>query len=145
MEIYRFVQENPGVTIEEIASAFDSPVKTIQTMVFSGALGTANQLISNYCARCKCEMSYVNRVGHFCYACNKFVEKEAGVGITENERRLENIKKGLSAFHRGDDEKETPKNSPQLSTGKTKPGNESVRRSSSPSQQARFGFKRISS
>lgn len=136
MEIYRYVQDNPGVTVEEISKKFNTPVQEVESLVFSGVLGTANQLIRSVCAMCKCEMTYVNRIGYFCYACNNFVEKEGGVGkYTESNRRLDNIKSGKSAFYKPDPNE------------KRREAMESNSKSSSNSgrvMRAKFGFKRIS-
>lgn len=90
MEVYRFVQSNPGTTMQEIADQFGMPLKDVEALVFSGALGTANQLIVTKCARCKCDMTFVNRVGYFCYGCNQFMEKESG-RLPEDQKKIQDI------------------------------------------------------
>lgn len=77
--MYRYIQENPGITMAALSEKFDIPMKELESLLFSGALGTANQLIVTNCSRCGCEMSFLNRVGYFCYSCNCFVEHEAAV------------------------------------------------------------------
>ncbi len=74
-EIYRFIQANKGISIEKLAEKFDIPQQEMETLLFSGALGTAVQLVTSQCAMCKCEMTFINRIGHFCYNCNQFVER----------------------------------------------------------------------
>jgi ribosomal protein L44E len=76
LQMYRFIQENPGITMEELAERFNMPIKEIEALVFSGVLGTANQLIRSTCSLCGCEMTLLNRVGYFCYSCNQFMESE---------------------------------------------------------------------
>ncbi len=147
MEIYRFIQDNPGTTMDEISRKFNIPQKDIEGLVFSGALGTANLLIKSHCSMCKCEMTFANRVGHFCYKCNALVEKEAGLGKSnETEKRLENVKNGKSAFYKPDEEepKAPPKEkaAPPPSPKNTESEKPQTRAQSS--SVARFGFKRMS-
>lgn len=145
MEIYRFVQANPGITIDEIAEHFGMNLRDVEQLVFSGALGTANQLIKTQCARCKCEMTFVNRIGYFCYSCNKFIEKEAGK-ISETEKKLDNIMKGHSAFYKP----LTPEEEEELkrALAKSKPADKSEPQKTTTdknkSMVAKYGFKRIS-
>jgi len=123
MAMFDFVQENPGVSIEEISQRFDISTKEIESMLFSGAFGTANQLIKTQCAKCKCEMTALNRVGYFCYSCNTRVEKEAGVRKPAEDDHII----GIST-------------SPAASANLPPPASHSRRESKGSS----FGFKRIS-
>lgn len=146
MEIYRYIQENPGVTLDELADRFHMPLKEIETLIFSGALGTANQLVKSYCALCKCEMSQVNRVGHFCYKCNNSFEKEAGLEkLSVSEQRIQNILNGHSAFYKPLPEDITPDKTSKMGPPKpvnTRSAEAHIKQDSSSS--AKFGFKRIS-
>lgn len=78
-EIFHYVHENPGVDMEEIAEKFDIPLKEIETILFSGSLGTANDLIASTCSRCGCKMTSSDRVGHFCRKCNIILEKQGNI------------------------------------------------------------------
>jgi uncharacterized protein len=153
MEIYRHIQENPGISMIELSEKFNTTVREIESLIFSGVLGTANLLVRSYCALCKCEMTFVNRIGHFCYSCNNFVEKEAGVGgYTQAHKRLDNIRAGHSAFYKPLTEKEQPKKQQQKkvvssssseSTTTTR-GQTPAESSRSQPVMAKYGFKRIS-
>lgn len=140
MEIYRHIQENPGITMMELSQKFNTSVRDIESLIFSGVLGTANQLVRSYCALCKCEMTFVNRVGYFCYRCNSFVEKEAGAGrYSETQKRLDNIRNGHSAFY-----KPVPEESPSSLKAWQERENERAKRSRRQPILAKYGFKRIS-
>lgn len=76
MAIYRYIQENPDITPEEVSETFEIPVNEVTTLIHAGSLGTANQVIRTHCALCNCEMTALNRVGYFCKKCNSTVEHD---------------------------------------------------------------------
>jgi hypothetical protein len=141
----KFISDHPGMFIEALSEKFSIPVKEIETLLINGALGSVLDFVKTQCSLCKCEMTFMNRVGYFCYTCNQLVEKESGK-VTESEHRLDNILKGHSAFYKPlPGEEETyqqlcSSKNPPIPSSKRTPPQKSSRRDDG--DGAKFGFKR---
>ena len=77
--VYRFVQGNPQMTLEEIAENCTVSVKELEKMLSEGKLGTAASKIIYHCQRCSVTLSVVMRRGRFCPECAEKIEAEAGL------------------------------------------------------------------
>jgi DNA-directed RNA polymerase subunit RPC12/RpoP len=91
--VYRFVQENPNSTLENIAEQCNVPLREVQTLFFQGKLGTATAQIIYHCLRCNRPLAANMRKGRFCMHCTEQFEAEAGLNDTEqpektNKRRI---------------------------------------------------------
>ena len=67
--VYRFVQEHPQQTLEDIAKHCNLTPKELEVIVFSGKLGTAAHQIIFHCQGCNRKVSALMRKGHFCPEC----------------------------------------------------------------------------
>jgi hypothetical protein len=67
--VYRFICDHPNQTTDEIAKQCNLPLKELETILFSGSLGTAAQHVIFHCQRCNRAMSALKRKGHFCPEC----------------------------------------------------------------------------
>jgi predicted amidophosphoribosyltransferase len=82
--VYRFVQEHPQQTLEQIAKHCNLTAKELETIVFSGKLGTAAHQIIFYCQGCNRKVSALKRKGHFCPECAvKLEPKNATAEVSE--------------------------------------------------------------
>lgn len=85
--VYRFVQENPQMTLEDIADHCHVPFKELEKMFFEGKLGTAASNVIYHCQRCGRPMSAIMRRGRFCIGCAEKIETEAGISLLEKEKQ----------------------------------------------------------
>ncbi len=74
--LYQYLQDHPGVTIEELAEAFDMDVKDMQFKTLLSEIGTAKNLFSTRCSRCQKDLVYYQRSGHYCRECNAIIKLE---------------------------------------------------------------------
>ena len=74
--LYQYLQEHPGVTIEEMAEAFDMDPSDMQFKTLLSEIGTAKNLFSTRCSRCKKDLVYYQRSGHYCRECNAIMKIE---------------------------------------------------------------------
>lgn len=81
--VYRFIQENPQMTLEDIAEQCLIPFKELEKMFFEGKLGTATNNVIYHCQRCGRSMSAAMRRGRFCMGCAERIESEAGLNTPE--------------------------------------------------------------
>jgi hypothetical protein len=140
---YRFIQQNPHLTLEEVADSCLIPYKELEQMLFDGKLGLAASNVIYHCQRCGRPTDARIRRGHFCVGCADQIENAAGLHHLEKkepEKRNENPK----APKRTEPASETPLASegtgevlwPGENLGTLKPA-------SSTSQADSHGFKRI--
>ena len=84
--VYRYVQEHPHLTLEDIATHCDIPVRDVEALFFQGKLGTASNHVIYHCQRCNRPMAPAMRKGRFCVSCAGQFENEAG--LIESEKEL---------------------------------------------------------
>jgi hypothetical protein len=82
--VYRFIQENPLLTLEDIAEQCDLPLKEVESLFFQGKLGTATTQVIYHCQLCNRPMSASMRKGRFCVSCAEQFEAEAGLNESES-------------------------------------------------------------
>jgi hypothetical protein len=76
---YRFIQQNPHLTLEEVADQCLIPYKELEQMLFDGKLGLAASNVIYHCQRCGRPTNARIRRGHFCLACADRIENAAGL------------------------------------------------------------------
>jgi hypothetical protein len=77
--VYRFVQENPHLTLEDIAEQCGLPFRDVETLFFQGKLGTATTQVIYHCQLCNRPMAVTMGQGRFCPGCTEQFESEAGL------------------------------------------------------------------
>ena len=98
-EIYRFIQENETMTLEEIALHSDISVQELERVLFSGELGTASSKVIYHCQRCDIAISPLNRRGRFCLRCTSTIEKEAKIDAeSKRQRAMKKTKQDVILF-----------------------------------------------
>ncbi len=74
--IYNFVQKNPQMSLQEISTHCNIPLKEVEELFFAGKLGIATQDIVYQCQGCSCELNAQMRGGRFCPNCLGKLEAE---------------------------------------------------------------------
>ena len=74
--LYQYLQDHPGVSIEELAEAFDMDPKDMQFNTLLSEIGTAKNLFNTRCSRCHKDLVYYQRSGHYCRECNAIMKIE---------------------------------------------------------------------
>lgn len=103
---YRFIQENPHLTLEEVSDHCQIPYKELETMLFDGKLGTAAGSVIYHCQRCTRPMSAIMRRGRFCMSCADKIENQAGLNLPDK-KEPERKANGQPRFPRQGDEERT--------------------------------------
>lgn len=75
--VYRFIQENPQLTLEDIAEQCKLPYREVETFFFKGKLGTATSQVIYHCQLCNRPLAANMRKGRFCFSCSEQFENEA--------------------------------------------------------------------
>lgn len=84
--VYRFLQNNPRVTLDEIAKYCKMAYKELEEMFLAGKLGTAAHSIIYPCQRCNCPMTATMRRGRFCINCAEKIGSQAGLNYIAVEK-----------------------------------------------------------
>jgi hypothetical protein len=140
---YRFIQQNPHLTLEEVADHCLIPYRDLEQMLFDGKLGLAASNVIYHCQRCGRPTDARMRRGHFCVGCADRIENAAGLHQLvkkEPEKRNENSK----ILKRPEAASESPL--PPAETGEVLwPEKDlgTLKPASSTSQADSHGFKRI--
>lgn len=138
-EVYRYVQENPELTLEEISEQCGVPLKDMKEIFYDGKLGTATANVAYSCLRCGISMKPIHRRGRFCIRCTEKIETEAGLDVKrEEEKRKKSA--GYGAGDVVDDDKLAPPDYKKTAAKTTRPGEDSSKRGDDRS----YGFKRFS-
>ena len=72
--MYHIIQENPGITLEELSQKVNMSLKEVQTRVFNSELGTASQLVRSKCARCEEEVLFFQSMNRYCEQCTTHIK-----------------------------------------------------------------------
>lgn len=75
--VYRYVQEHPQMTLEDIAEQCELPYRDVEELFFQGKLGLATSKVIYHCQRCSLPMAATMRKGRFCTQCAEQFEAEA--------------------------------------------------------------------
>lgn len=134
--VYRFVQENPHLTLEDIAEQCDLPLREVEALFFQGKLGTATTQIIYHCQLCNRPMASNMLKGRFCVSCAEQFETEAKLHEVEtfDKPRSKTTKPSVKEVVAAEETGEKPALSPSAK-------NEEPVESSTESH----GFKRLSS
>lgn len=77
--VYRYVQDNPAQTLEQIALHCKISLRELRQLFFHGALGTATEHVVCHCLRCQVPMAPIQRRGRFCVSCTEKLETEGRI------------------------------------------------------------------
>ena len=66
---YWFIQNNPNLTLDEVARLCDVPYKELEAFFLEGKLGTATDQVIYRCQRCARPMANLCRRGRLCLHC----------------------------------------------------------------------------
>ena len=78
-DLYRFLQENASMPIEEVAETCQIPLRELEELLFSGQLGTAGTKVIHKCPRCKQHIPLNQQSGRFCQTCKAKMENEVRI------------------------------------------------------------------
>jgi hypothetical protein len=107
-QVYRFVQNNPQMTLDEIAEHCGVPFKELEKMLFEGKLGTAASKVIYHCQRCGQPMAAMMRRGRFCMGCAGKIENEAGLLQMPSDKAKPEQKQRIRKDEDGDDHLRPP-------------------------------------
>jgi protein-arginine kinase activator protein McsA len=106
--VYRFVQENPHLTLEDIAERCSLPFREVESLFFQGKLGTATGQVIYHCQFCNRPLAASMRKGRFCAHCSEQFEAEAGLNEPEVEKTRAKTRFKAEALARSDTMQSTP-------------------------------------
>ena len=75
--ICQFLHSHPAQTLEEVAAACGISGKELETLLYSGKLGTAAHKIICHCQACHKGISATGSKGRFCMDCAQKLENKA--------------------------------------------------------------------
>lgn len=129
--VYRFIQANPALTIDQVADQCGLPLRDVEAMLFQGKLGTAAAHLMSYCQRCN--VPIVASRGHFCVNCAGKLENEATKQILPEDKPPPPSAMAARQFHSGQ---------PGLKPNRLE--FEDPRLHNKPAGENSYGFKRLS-
>ena len=86
--LYHMIQENPGITLQELAVKVNISLQEVQKRVFNAELGTASQLVSSKCARCSEEVVFFQNMSRYCDRCTKHLKSEINLAKHIEQQRI---------------------------------------------------------
>ena len=86
--LYHIIQENPGITLHELAQKVNISLQEVQKRVFNAELGTASQLVSSKCARCEEDVIFYQSMSRYCEKCSSHIKSEINLAKHIEQERL---------------------------------------------------------